>query len=114
MLRRTVAASDYDPNNLDIFQHLTNNSVAKYYEGPLKEGERLQQGQGQRRMPARQVRVCVSGILNSAAAASSRLAQPEHAPAVLCPSYPTRPLPDPRNNPAALARAPPFRKPPRR
>ncbi|KAG2454764.1 hypothetical protein HYH02_000599 [Chlamydomonas schloesseri] len=33
------AATDYDPNNLDIFQHLTNNSVAKYYEGPVKEDE---------------------------------------------------------------------------
>ncbi|GIL77160.1 hypothetical protein Vretimale_3168 [Volvox reticuliferus] len=33
------AADDYDPNNLDIFQHLTNNSVSKYYEGPKKEDE---------------------------------------------------------------------------
>ncbi len=32
-------ADDYDPNNLDIFLHLSNNSVAKYYEkvrGALK------------------------------------------------------------------------------
>jgi hypothetical protein len=33
------AASDYDANDLDVFQHLTNNSVSKYYEGPRKEGE---------------------------------------------------------------------------
>lgn len=32
------AADDYDPNNLDVFQHLTNNSVSKYYEGPKKDG----------------------------------------------------------------------------
>jgi tubulin monoglycylase TTLL3/8 len=27
------AADDYDTTNLDIFLHLSNNSIAKYYEG---------------------------------------------------------------------------------
>lgn len=31
-------ADHYDPNNLDIYLHLSNNSVAKYYPGK-KEGE---------------------------------------------------------------------------
>lgn len=26
------AADDYDPSNLDIYLHLSNNSIAKYYE----------------------------------------------------------------------------------
>ncbi|KXZ46847.1 TTL3 protein [Gonium pectorale] len=33
------AADDYDPNSLDVFQHLTNNSVSKYFEGPKKTDE---------------------------------------------------------------------------
>lgn len=34
-----AAADEYDPNNLDIFQHLTNNSIAKYFEGKVIDGE---------------------------------------------------------------------------
>lgn len=32
------AAEDYDPSNLDIYLHLSNNSIAKYYE-VKKDGE---------------------------------------------------------------------------
>ncbi|PNH11913.1 Protein monoglycylase TTLL8, partial [Tetrabaena socialis] len=38
------AATDYDANDLSVFQHLTNNSVSKYYEGPRNEDEITESG----------------------------------------------------------------------
>ena len=54
-------ADEYDPNNLDIFMHLSNNSIAKYYEGET-DGKGAEHSRGRKTVRRRQHFVAAVGL----------------------------------------------------